>query len=204
MELTANGQQASSDVSQLANVESDKTGCSTNVVRRLNLNSESYKTAIQSTQPAVETPNCHYEQLSIEQTGNVLLGGTGCNNRSSLMIMQPASPSNFKSSYSPKSTVTSVNNPFGANLHHLHHIPTGQQQPQAENFQFNLLYKRQEANYYVQQILTDLLAIGVLEYESGFDNAINRTYKVKRIRTFFFVTFFYAFLFNLYKHLEIT
>ena len=44
--------------------------------------------------------------------------------------------------------------------------------------QVNLIYKRQEANYYVQQILTNLLAIGVLEYESGFENAINKTFKV--------------------------
>lgn len=42
----------------------------------------------------------------------------------------------------------------------------------------NLNYKRQEANFYVQQILTNLLAIGVLEYESGFENAINKTFKV--------------------------
>ena len=39
--------------------------------------------------------------------------------------------------------------------------------------------KRQEANFYVQQILTDLIAIGVLEYESGFENAINKTFKSK-------------------------
>ncbi|CAF0718846.1 unnamed protein product [Brachionus calyciflorus] len=41
------------------------------------------------------------------------------------------------------------------------------------------LSKRQEANFYVQQILTDLLALGVIEYESGFENAINKTYKPK-------------------------
>ena len=40
-------------------------------------------------------------------------------------------------------------------------------------------YKRQEANFYVQQILTNLLALGVLEFESGFENAINKTFKVK-------------------------
>ena len=39
--------------------------------------------------------------------------------------------------------------------------------------------KRQEANFYIQQILTDLISLGVLEYESGFENAINKTYKVK-------------------------
>ena len=39
--------------------------------------------------------------------------------------------------------------------------------------------KRQEANFYVQQILTDLIALGVLEYESGFENAINKTFKSK-------------------------
>lgn len=38
--------------------------------------------------------------------------------------------------------------------------------------------KRQEAKFYVQQILTDLIALGVLEYESGFENAINKTFKV--------------------------
>jgi hypothetical protein len=38
--------------------------------------------------------------------------------------------------------------------------------------------RRQEANFYVQQILTNLIAIGVLEYESGFENAINKTFKV--------------------------
>ena len=38
--------------------------------------------------------------------------------------------------------------------------------------------KRQEANFFVQQILTDLIALGVLEFESGFENAINKTYKV--------------------------
>ena len=44
-----------------------------------------------------------------------------------------------------------------------------------------LAYKRQEANFYVQQILTNLLALGVLEFESGFENAINKTFKVKEI-----------------------
>ena len=39
-------------------------------------------------------------------------------------------------------------------------------------------YKRQEANFYVQQVLTNLLALGVLEFESGFENAINKTFKV--------------------------
>jgi len=39
--------------------------------------------------------------------------------------------------------------------------------------------KRQEANFYVQQVLTDLIALGVLEYESGFENAINKTFKSK-------------------------
>ena len=43
----------------------------------------------------------------------------------------------------------------------------------------NLAYKRQEANFYVQQILTNLLALGVLEFESGFENAINKTFKVR-------------------------
>lgn len=47
-----------------------------------------------------------------------------------------------------------------------------------QQYQANLIYKRQEANFYVQQILTNLLAIGVLEYESGFENAINKTFKV--------------------------
>jgi hypothetical protein len=42
----------------------------------------------------------------------------------------------------------------------------------------NLLYKKQEANFYIQQFLTNLLALGVLEYESGFENAINKTFKV--------------------------
>ena len=42
----------------------------------------------------------------------------------------------------------------------------------------NFAYKRQEANFYVQQILTNLLALGVLEFESGFENAINKTFKV--------------------------
>lgn len=41
-----------------------------------------------------------------------------------------------------------------------------------------LAFKRQEANFYVQQFLTNLLAIGVLEFESGFENAINKTFKV--------------------------
>ncbi len=45
------------------------------------------------------------------------------------------------------------------------------------NAPFNL--KRQEANFYVQQLLTDLIALGVLEYESGFENAINKTFKPK-------------------------
>ncbi len=43
----------------------------------------------------------------------------------------------------------------------------------------NLGVKRQEAKFYVQQILTDLIALGVLEYESGFENAINKTFKPK-------------------------
>ena len=30
------------------------------------------------------------------------------------------------------------------------------------------------------QILTNLLALGVLEFESGFENAINKTFKVLR------------------------
>ena len=47
----------------------------------------------------------------------------------------------------------------------------GQQQPAPVS-------KRQEANFYIQQILTDLISLGVLEYESGFENAINKTYKV--------------------------
>ncbi len=38
--------------------------------------------------------------------------------------------------------------------------------------------RRQEAKFYVQQLLTDLIALGVLEYESGFENAINKTFKV--------------------------
>ena len=42
----------------------------------------------------------------------------------------------------------------------------------------SLAFKRQEANFYVQQFLTNLLAIGVLEFESGFENAINKTFKV--------------------------
>lgn len=40
------------------------------------------------------------------------------------------------------------------------------------------LSKRQEANFYVQQMLTDLLALGVIEFESAFESAINKTYKV--------------------------
>ena len=39
-------------------------------------------------------------------------------------------------------------------------------------------FKRQEAKFYVQQVLTDLIALGVLEYDSGFENAINKTFKV--------------------------
>ena len=39
--------------------------------------------------------------------------------------------------------------------------------------------KRQEAKFYVQQLLTDFIALGVLEYESGFENAINKTFKPK-------------------------
>lgn len=139
------------------------------------------------------------------------------------MLMQPASPSTFKSSFSPKSTTTTTSSATGNSYLHQHHPPHSyhhynsnnnnnnnnlyhhnhyittttnnntnanlltplssqqqQQQHTSDNYQFNLLYKRQEANYYVQQILTDLLAIGVLEYESGFDNAINRTYKVRK------------------------
>jgi hypothetical protein len=47
------------------------------------------------------------------------------------------------------------------------------------NMSLNLnALRRQEANFYVQQILTNLIAIGVLEYESGFENAINKTFKV--------------------------
>jgi hypothetical protein len=52
-----------------------------------------------------------------------------------------------------------------------------------------LISKRQEAKFYVQQILTDLLALGVLEYESGFDNAINKTFKVMAANFLFFVRF---------------
>lgn len=40
------------------------------------------------------------------------------------------------------------------------------------------LSKKQEANFYVQQMLTDLLALGVMEFESAFEGAINKTYKV--------------------------
>lgn len=65
--------------------------------------------------------------------------------------------------------------------------------------------KRQEANFYVQQVLTDLIALGVLEYESGFENAINKTFKSKSDYVwakFFaidgrFCSFFYFFFLNL-------
>lgn len=56
-----------------------------------------------------------------------------------------------------------------------------QQQPASnasQNLFINNLLKRQEANFFVHQILTDLLALGVLEYASGFENAINKTFKV--------------------------
>jgi hypothetical protein len=49
----------------------------------------------------------------------------------------------------------------------------------ASSIFINNLIKRQEANFFVHQILTDLLALGVLEYSSGFENAINRTFKPK-------------------------
>lgn len=128
------------------------------------LNSESYKAAIQNTSDYFST------ELVVENNNN------NASNRSPMM--QPASPSNFKSfspkSHTPNTTTTTTNLNY-------HHSAFMQQQfgDGSSNFQFNLLYKRQEANFYVQQILTDLLAIGVLEYESGFDNAINRTYKVQ-------------------------
>jgi hypothetical protein len=57
----------------------------------------------------------------------------------------------------------------------------------------SLLYKRQEANFYVQQILTNLLALGVLEYESGFESAINRTFKVRTAR---FISFYFREIFK--------
>ncbi|RNA27127.1 hypothetical protein BpHYR1_027779, partial [Brachionus plicatilis] len=41
------------------------------------------------------------------------------------------------------------------------------------------LSKRQEANFYVQQVLSDLIALGVLEFDSAFEAAINKTYKPK-------------------------
>jgi hypothetical protein len=41
--------------------------------------------------------------------------------------------------------------------------------------------KKQEANFYIQQFLTNLIALGVLEFESTFENAINKTFKVKKI-----------------------
>lgn len=56
-------------------------------------------------------------------------------------------------------------------------VPT----PQTEASGINnvlLASKRQEAKFYIQQILTDLITLGVLEYESGFENAINKTFKV--------------------------
>jgi hypothetical protein len=41
-------------------------------------------------------------------------------------------------------------------------------------------FKKQEANFYIQQVLTNLIALGVLEFESTFENAINKTFKVNK------------------------
>jgi hypothetical protein len=38
--------------------------------------------------------------------------------------------------------------------------------------------KKQEINYIILQILTNLLACGAIEYANGFENTINKTFKV--------------------------
>lgn len=58
---------------------------------------------------------------------------------------------------------------------------------QNEGIQSQLIAKRQEAKFYVQQVLTDLIALGVLEYDSGFENAINKTFKVSQFLNIYFL-----------------
>ena len=40
--------------------------------------------------------------------------------------------------------------------------------------------KKQEISFIIQQILTNLLACGVLEFANGFENAINKIFKVSK------------------------
>ncbi len=40
------------------------------------------------------------------------------------------------------------------------------------------LDKKQEINYIILQVLTNLLACGVIEYSNSFENAINKIFKV--------------------------
>lgn len=180
----------------IGNPSSATTSATSLVVESSNVVNESTNEGLECVSGQTRRLNSdstHNNKPNIDEidTNSLALNLAGSRN-SSIMLMQPASPSSFKSSYSPKSTTTAAttattggnnsSNQTVATPSNLN-VPSStsqqqQSQQQAENFQFNLLYKRQEANFYVQQILTDLLAIGVLEYESGFDNAINRTYKV--------------------------
>jgi hypothetical protein len=41
--------------------------------------------------------------------------------------------------------------------------------------------KKQEISYIIEQILTNLLACGVLEFANGFENAINKIFKVSKL-----------------------
>ena len=178
--LAANAKNSSSNDQEDQAIDNNSNSSRTQLFKRLT--SDSYKAAM-------TTSDFNYGELSIDNnvsSSTVNSGGSNRNSAAALIMMQqqqqPASPSSFKSSFSPKSAAqTTPTAHLQHHIHHLHHYNNLQQQQQtasSDNYQFNLLYKRQEANYYVQQILTDLLALGVLEYESGFDNAINRTYKV--------------------------
>jgi hypothetical protein len=100
-----------------------------------NLNSDSYKIAIENT---TET-NDLLDLIESNNTKNTKIGSSNANELSSKSFSNPLT---------------------------------------------TLAYKRQEANFYVQQILTNLLALGVLEFESGFENAINKTFKVKQNLSF--------------------
>ena len=113
------------------------------------LNSESYKTAIQNASESAF-------ELSDSNTPS-------SNNTSS----------GYQSQSFNKLNNNSVGNSVGSN-----HSNCSSSNGGGGGSANSLAFKRQEANFYVQQFLTNLLAIGVLEFESGFENAINKTFKV--------------------------
>jgi hypothetical protein len=149
--------------------------CPERPARYKRLNSDSYKAAISN---VCETATANNTAAAAAAAFNI---NDFCPTPSSIsnMLMMKHDNNhltcNGSSSASSSSAATNSSSLAQSSSEHI-------QQHQNSLNQAHLIYKRQEANYYVQQILTNLLAIGVLEYESGFENAINKTFKVNLIR----------------------